>query len=277
MLEEVSVDFLFVCGKASAATIHTGVFICGNNLLDLTRPCRHNDDSLTQIDCLVNVVCDHDHGDFFLPLDSQDLFLHLDSCQRIQRTERLIQQQYGWIPGKTSGNRHALGHTAGQLRGIGIFKAFQSHQFQMPCNVFLSLCLFHVPDAETDIVLDFQPRQQPVILEYHAALCIRSGNGMTVPGNAAILVGYQTADDFQKRTLSASAVSYDRDKLSFFYGKINVLQHLKRSAVLDERFVQMGNRNDVFLFGFFHCYHLFLLCVLGVSFSWCDSILPHRK
>lgn len=100
---------------------------------------------------------------------------------------------------------------------------------------------------------------------------------MTVPGNAAILVGYQTADDFQKRTLSASAVSYDRDKLSFFYGKINVLQHLKRSAVLDERFVQMGNRNDVFLFGFFHCYHLFLLCVLGVSFPWCDSILPHRK
>ena len=121
----------------------------------------------------------------------------------------------------------------------------------MPCNVFLSLCLFHVPDAETDIVLDFQPRQQPVILEYHAALCIRSGNGMTVPGNAAILVGYQTADDFQKRTLSASAVSYDRDKLSFFYGKINVLQHLKRSAVLDERFVQMGNRNDVSCSGSF--------------------------
>ena len=100
-------------------------------------------------------------------------------------------------------------------------------------------CLSHIPDTEANVVLDLQPRQQPVILKYHTALCIWSGNGVTVSGNAAVLIRYQTADDFQKGTLSAAAVSHNCDKLSFFYGKINVFQYLKRSAVLDEFFVQM--------------------------------------
>lgn len=78
-----------------------------------------------------------------------------------------------------------------------------------------------------------------MILKYHAACCIWFCDGMSVSGNIAILIGYQTANDFQKRALSAAAVSHNCYKFAFLDGKIDIFQYLKGGSVFHKFFVQV--------------------------------------
>ena len=83
---------------------------------------------------LIHAVGHKENG---LPMvfpDAQQLFLEQYPRVSIQRTERLVHQQYFGIIGKGSGDGHPLAHAAGQ------FMRERSGKFRHPHHVEIVIC-----------------------------------------------------------------------------------------------------------------------------------------
>ena len=84
--------------------------------LDAAGPRRHHRDAVGEIDRLLHVVGDEDHGLRRALPDAEQLRLHQVPGLRVERAERLVHQQDARIEGERAGERGALLHAAGELR-----------------------------------------------------------------------------------------------------------------------------------------------------------------
>ena len=107
-----------------------------------------------------------------LPLQPPDLVLHVPPDQRVERGERLVEQQDLGIVGQGPGQPHPLLHAAAQLVGVGVAQAAEADQLQHlagplePAGLVLALHL----QAEGDVVEEAAVGEQAEVLEDHAHL-----------------------------------------------------------------------------------------------------------
>ncbi len=95
---------------------------------DAARPWRHRDDAVAEVKRFVDVVRDENHRDAFVFPDALQLVLQAAARERIERAERLVEQQHARTVHEAARNRHALRHAARQLMRIRIFKAVQADE-----------------------------------------------------------------------------------------------------------------------------------------------------
>jgi hypothetical protein len=110
--------------------------------------------------------------------------VHLRTRQSIKRAEWFVHEQHVRLINQNTCNFHTLLHPAGQLRWIEILEAGQPDKRQyLVCRSFPLLpCDPSHLGAESNILPDFLPREQCVLLKHHATLWTRSGNRFAVDG-----------------------------------------------------------------------------------------------
>ncbi len=77
---------------------------------DPTRSCRQDHDTVGQEDRLGDAVGDDDDGRAQTLPEAQQLRVEPVTCQRVERTEGLVQQQHPGIQGQGPGKGDPLGH-----------------------------------------------------------------------------------------------------------------------------------------------------------------------
>ncbi len=105
---------------ASSASIVRGL---GDSIGDLghdpTGPRRHHDDAVGDEDRLGDAVGDHHDGRGRALAELEQLEVESFAGQRVERAERLVEEQDLGFEGERAGERHALAHPAGHLPGVG--------------------------------------------------------------------------------------------------------------------------------------------------------------
>ena len=169
-----------------------------------------------------DVVGHQQHGKTVLLPEPFDQLLHLDAGQGIQCAERFVEQQQTRLVDQRPSQRHALLLATGQCRRPLIRAIGQAHCFQCIQRLLAPVAL----EAETDVVDDPFPRQQPRFLEHQprvvTRLAERRGAGQQVAASRLIEAGEQA----QERALATTAAPDHGDKLPRRNVQIDVTQHL---------------------------------------------------
>src|ERR1700677_29448 len=112
------------------------------------------------------------HKDDCLPhalLQGAKFFLHLRSSDRIERTESLIEKQYGRIGGESASHPNALPLASRELTGISRSQFFvQPDQSQQFSHTRLDVRLRPIFNSwhECNVALDGEVREQTAILDH---------------------------------------------------------------------------------------------------------------
>jgi hypothetical protein len=105
---------VLACGELIARARQGNVHHAG----DAARVGVERDDAVTQVQRLLQVVGDEQHGRLPLGCDAQHLVLQRLPRHGIERAERLVHQQHGGVLGEAARDLQPLLHAARQLRGI---------------------------------------------------------------------------------------------------------------------------------------------------------------
>jgi hypothetical protein len=125
-----------------------------------------DDDAVGKLEGLVDVVRHQQHRGRLGTVDVQQQVLHLDPGQRVERAERLIEEQDAGVAGQRPGQRGALGHAPGNFAGSVLGELREAHEFEQPGHLG-----FAVPSADAggqadrNVGLQGVPRQEARLLE----------------------------------------------------------------------------------------------------------------
>ena len=166
------------------------------------------------------MVGDVDEGDFEFAMQTHEFRLHAHTQMRVERAERLVQQQHLRLDDERTCERHALALTAGELvdRAIGQFSNAQSLQ------PFIGLCLSgssrHAAllETELDVFAHREKRKERVVLpdERRFALPWLVFIEAAAPeANFACRRLVESSDHPQRCGLAATGRTHDRDEFAF--------------------------------------------------------------
>ena len=150
---------------------------------------------------------DERDADFLLQVDELDL--HFLAELRVQRGQRLVEQQHCRMRDQRAAQRHALPLSAGQLVRIALGEALQAHVFQRRRDFgadFGRRRLRHL-QRECDVALDGHMREKRVALEHHPhrpPLRRPAGEVLAVQHDAAGIGNVEARDHPQQRGLAAT-------------------------------------------------------------------------
>src|SRR3954462_10233857 len=132
----------------------------------------HDHHAIRHLQCFLLVVSYKHAGDVHVivktPQPAAQLLAHL--C--VQRTERLIEQQYLWFDRQGARQSNTLSLSAGELVRIAVCKPVKLYQFQQFENPFLNISfsgsymLGPHSQAESDVFENRHVPKQRVMLEY---------------------------------------------------------------------------------------------------------------
>ena len=139
--------------------------------------------------------------------------------QRIERTERLVEQQYLRLHGERTRDAHALLHAARDLRRLLVARLRHAHELEIAQRPFVTLRLGHraaedLVHGQAHVLVDAEPRQQRVILEHDGAIGPGLDDLAIVDEDVARRRRRQPRDDVEQRGLAAARVADDRDELA---------------------------------------------------------------
>ncbi len=164
--------------------------------------------------------------------------------QRVERAERLVQQQHLRLHRQRAGNADALLHAAGDFGRPLVLGMRHLHEVEIVHHpgVALGAALGfgkHLVDAELDVLVDSEPRQQAVVLEHHGAVRPRRIDLAVFQEHAAIGGAGETGDDVEQRRLAAAGVADDRDVFALVDRQVDLLQHLGRGIAAGKGLVDV--------------------------------------
>src|SRR5580692_6930901 len=113
---------------------------------------------------------DIDEGDAQAAVQALDLQLQILTQLLVERAERLVHQQHGWIEDDRTRDRDALLLAAGELLGKARLVAGELDEIEHTPDMLVDLWLWHaaLPEREADVLRHRQMRKQGVVLEHHA-------------------------------------------------------------------------------------------------------------
>ena len=176
---------------------------------------------------LVDVVRDHQHRGAGLADDAHQLVLQRGARERVERAERLVEQQHLGLDRERARDADALLHAAGDLVRIPVLGVRQPDEIQRIVGAPFQVVLEDAFDGQIDISKAGQPGQQRVVLEHHAAVG---------PGAVDVLAGEQhrargrleqARDQVEQRALAAARVADQRDELALADGEVDARENLR--------------------------------------------------
>ena len=201
----------------------------------------HHDDAVGHGQCLLLVVRDHDRRHAELALQAADLLAQVHAHDRVQRRQRLVQQQQPGRGGQRARQRDALLLPARQLRRVLGLAAGQADQLQQLGHALAHLGARHAPIDQPvgDVVGHRQVGEQRIGLEDDAVVALRRRQHRDVaPGHpdAAGAVRLEPGDDAQQRGLAAARRPEEADELALGDLQIDVAQRGEAAEILADAF-----------------------------------------
>ena len=150
---------------------------------------RHGADAVGQHGRLVERVGDQQHGGAGAPPQPQHLVAHQQPRLRVERAERLVEQDEARLQHQGAGDADALAHAAGKLRRIGAGEVLQPHEGERIVDPAAHFGVRHAAAAQAEggIVVDGQPGKAGVLLEDDAdAVGNVAADGAAFEGDRAL-------------------------------------------------------------------------------------------
>ena len=210
----------------------------------------HDDDAVGHGQRLFLVVRDHDRGHAQLALQAADLLAQVHAHDRVQRRQRLVQQQQPGRRGQRARQRDALLLPARQLRRILVLAARQAHQLQQFVDACAGLRTRHlaVDQPVGHVVGHAQVGEQRVGLEDDAVVALRRRQHRDVaPGQFDAPGGLrlQPGDDAQQRGLAAARRAQEADELALGDLQVDVAQRREAAEILADAFeLEVGRQGS---------------------------------
>ena len=172
-------------------------------------------DLLGQLHRLLLVVGDEDRGHVHLVVQAAQPVAQLAAHARVQRAERLVQQQHPRLHGQRPGQRHPLALSPAELGGIAVGQAGQVDQLEQlrhPGPDLVARALAH-PQAEGHVVAHRHVAEGRVVLEHQPHPPPLGRDAVHRAAGDADLAGVgllQPGDHPQQRRLPAAAGAQQR-------------------------------------------------------------------
>ncbi len=181
---------------------------------DASRRSGQQDDAVGERERLVDVVGNEQHGRPIAPEDVEQMILLRLAGQRVERAERLVHQQELGPRHQRPGERGALRHAARQLLRQRVGERGETDALDRRAHARGALDHGHVPQAETDIARDGEPRHQARLLEHHRDLVTGSVDRPAVEQRAAAVRPVEAGEQAQEGALAAAARAEHGDQLA---------------------------------------------------------------
>ena len=129
----------------------------------------HDQDPVAEPERLGQVVGDEDHRLADLVVQPDHLVLHVPADQRVERRERLVEEQHVGVAGEGPGQPDPLLHAAGELVRVGVLVAGEPDQVEHLLGPAQPVGPAGAADLEAvrDVVDHPAVRQQAEVLEDH--------------------------------------------------------------------------------------------------------------
>ena len=185
----------------------------------------HHGDAVGHGERLVLVVGDDDEGDADLFLQAHEFAAHVFAQFRVQRRERLVQEQHLRLHHEGAGEGDALLLSARQLRRTALRHAVQLHERQHFFHAARALVFRDARDLEAvgDILPDAHVRKHRVTLKHHVdrtPIRRQRGDILAVNEDASFARRVKAREHPQERCLAAARGSEEREKFAAPHRKL---------------------------------------------------------
>ena len=155
---------------------------------DAAGPPAHHQHAVGQRHGFQQVVGDEQRGLAGALERLRQIALQHDAGLRVDRRERLVEQQHRRIDRERARQRHALAHAAGQLMRIVLGEFGELEVFQQRLRAPPALGRRHALDfdAEHHVLVDRAPRQQQVLLQHEGDMGVRAFDALAVDEGFAL-------------------------------------------------------------------------------------------
>src|SRR5581483_11160424 len=174
------------------------------------------------------------HGLARVDPDAQQLVLHDLARLRVERAERLVEQQDRWIAGERARDGDALLHAAGELTRKAILEALEADQRNEPRDDGVALGASHglLVKAVDDVAAHGEPGKQRIFLEHNAAFGAGPAHASALDQHVAVGLE-EAADDVEQRALAAAGRADDRDEFTRIELEVGAAERLHAAAAGD--------------------------------------------
>ena len=158
---------------------------------------------------------------------------------RVQRAERLVQQQHARLDRERAGERHALALAAGELVRVAVLVAGEPDDAEQLADLLSDLRLGQLAhgEAERDVVAHGHVLEGRVVLEHEAdapALRRDARRVLAVDLDGAAVGTLQPGDDAQQRGLAGARGTEQRCQRPIRHLERDVVERRERSEVLGD-------------------------------------------
>src|SRR5690606_26686920 len=192
----------------------------------------HDADAIRERKRFLLIVRDQNRRDLELALHLTNRAAQLFADLRIERAERLVEQQHLRLVRERSCNRHALLLSAGELGRQAVVHAFERDEAQQlfaPFDALGGLQATH-PQRKFNVLADAHVFEEGVVLKHEPDAAMARGHVSDVApvqSDAPVIDAAQTRDRTQQRRLAAAARPEQHEELAF--------RHFERNVVDDGR------------------------------------------
>ena len=208
----------------------------------------HHADSVGERERFLLVVRDQHGRDLQLALNLADRAPQLFADLRVERAERLVEQQHLGLVRQRARDSDTLLLSTRELRRQAIVHAFERYQPQQFLAALPPVFGAHAPDAqrELDVLADAHVAEQRVVLKHEADAALPCGHVrdiVAVQGDAPVIDPGQPGDRAQQRALAAAAGAEQHEELALADFQRDVVDD--RRALISFRDLVEGNRHRV--------------------------------
>ncbi len=181
----------------------------------------------------------HDRGDAEPPLQPADLEAQRLAHPRVERGQRLVEQEQGGLRRERAGQRHALLLAARELGGILVLVLPEPHQREELVDAAVDLRARRPAPLEAvgDVARDGEVREQRIRLEDDAVVPLSGRQPRHVAARHADeprVLALEAGDDPQERGLAAAARPEEADELAGLDGQRDVAERDERAELLGD-------------------------------------------
>ena len=195
----------------------------GGVVLDDLGALAEHDDPVAELHGLVEVVGDDDHRLAHLVLDADELVLQALAGDRVDRSERFVHEQDGWVGGERPGHSHALLLAAGELLGIAVLVhlGIEADEVEQLVDAGVDPGLVPAEHAghQGDVLGDAHVREEAAGLDDVADAAaqlvpVDRGDVLVAEHDAAVAGLDEPVDHLQRRGLPAARGAHEHDHLA---------------------------------------------------------------